>query len=137
MICKCGYEGYAEIGDFGVEDLFFKKHFRCPRCKTTESRMITLDGPDGIKEAFLFPRKCGECRVNIIVRFIFGGADNSTVGYSIHCPSCQFGRGSSIKSKDYEHLLEWAKDKEIILTGVDCGEALKRLRDERRKKSRI
>jgi rubredoxin len=116
MKCKCGYEGWAEIGQF-EDERFGGKYksmlvtFRCPSCKTNKN-VIHINAIDSIREALRFPRTCcgvkGETKehspIKQVVTFIEGGADTTTVGYSIHCPFCHWGHGSIIPKEDFERL---------------------------------
>jgi len=136
MKCKCGYEGWAEIGNF-PDERFGGKYkdmntpYRCPKCKSNKN-ILYIDAIDRIRKVLIL----GEiCRRNIPyphkakkkVEFITGGADNSTVGYSIYCPICGWGEGSAIKLEDYEKLVNEAKSGKFILVQKDVDEELRKI----------
>lgn len=119
MKCKCGYEGPAEVGDFGFDKTkLYRRHFKCPKCGSTD--MSLIHSIDSIKRALLFPRKCSGVRgetpshkeVEVVVNFLFGGA-NGSVGYSIHCPICGWGQGSAIIRDEYIELKRWAEENNV------------------------
>ncbi len=115
---KCKFEGEAEVGKFGKDSL----PFRCPKCKST--KLEHYDTIDEIRRALLFPRVCWgverkhpDFPSKQVVEFITGGADKTTVGYSIHCPVCSWGSGSCITKKEYEKLLK--EQKMLIVKDAD------------------
>jgi len=108
MECKCGFDGDALVGDYGMDTHhIFTKHFKCQKCGNTDYEKIScISIQDSIRQALLFPRECkgvrGETRphkaVKRRVRLIIGGADLKSAGYSIHCPACRWGSGGGISA---------------------------------------
>ena len=63
MKCKCGYEGWAELGIFPNDRLEGKYkdqtlNFRCPQCKTNKNTLY-LTEPDGFRIDLYFGREHG------------------------------------------------------------------------------
>lgn len=141
MRCKCGYEGWAELGNFPDErfggkykDLpYMNTHYRCPKCKTNKN-MEHINSIDRIREVLILGEFCHRKtpyphKAKKSVDFLTGGADKSTVGYSINCPICSWGSSSAIPIEEYEKLKK--EIKEGRLTGVlierDCDTELRRI----------
>ena len=128
MNCKCGYEGWAEVGDFGFnKERLMQRYYRCPKCKSTDP--IYIDSIDSAKKFLMFGGSCirGHPRAEQVINFITGGADNGLVGYSIHCPVCKWGHGSGIKREDYDKLIKEAQEGKFILVEKDCETELRGL----------
>ncbi len=137
MKCDCGYEGWAEIGQFKDERkpvLPFKVTHRCPKCKTNKN-INYLDSIDTILSALIYPQFCrGKMNKNHQtikkkVQFITGGAESSIVGYSIHCPICNYGTGSAIPLKDFEKLTKKFQN----LSSIDVNTGLAKINKEAKK----
>jgi len=108
MKCECGYEGWAEIGEFKDEQKQ-TVNYRCPKCMTYKG-IEYLDSIDIVQTALLYPSTCSgkegrkHTKIREIVEFITGGAEPSIIGYSIHCPVCHWGSASTIPLEDFEKL---------------------------------
>ncbi len=122
MKCKCGYEGPAEVGDFGKHpEYWFTMYWKCPKCLSTDS-IVHLNPIDTIKKALLFPHICGGHRedhlpkhrdTEEVVNFLAHNKNREWIGYSIHCPICNWGQGSGISIKDFKLLVKWANENNI------------------------
>lgn len=120
MKCHCGFEGFAEIGNF-PDERFGGKYkdippmnipYRCPKCKTNKD-IENINSYDEILRTFLQPSICrgGMARrkhlsVKQVVSFLFGGADHETVGYSIYCPICTYGTSSAITKEEHQEIIK-------------------------------
>lgn len=130
MKCKCGYEGWAEMGNFGFNKEKLRiDHYRCPKCKSSTD-VIYIDPIDSVRQFLMFGGFCNRSeslphKAKKKIDFITGGADNNLVGYSIYCPICIWGVGSAIEREDYEKLIKEAEEGKFILVEKDCETELR------------
>jgi len=134
MHCNCGFIGWAEVGNFGFDKEWLSmNNYRCPKCGTIDRGKFVIHSIDRIRCCLLFPEFCTRKiplphKERKVVEFITGEADNTTVGYSIHCPNCGWGEGSAISKEDYEKLKTLVKEGKlnIMLIEKNCETELRR-----------
>lgn len=124
MLCKCGYDGLAQIGRFPDERFggkyklmpYMNSHFRCPKCKTNKD-MEHINAIDSVREALTFPR-------GRFVSFLTGCANKETVGYSI-VNAKGWGCSSAISRQEYEDLKKEFPQLNIGRVTQSCDNALR------------